>query len=152
MKVEERKWQRWDKSDDGGLLQSAQTRDSVSDGCGVAICGVAAAKVASCRVLVKKLQQHFNYWMGEDLNFLKIMEEMFPITNKEGASAVEHHNAFNPDFDWIGERNGDSLYCQCHTLYQNCAPTGDPQCPENVQIANHVGNAIFQQAQTITGK
>jgi len=110
---------------EGEFFEAAQNGDCNSDGSGVAGCGGAAAKVgggeaakvgggaaakvAGHRVGVKKLQQGNNYRLDEDLNFLQIMEEILPITDEEWTSVVEQHNESYSDFDWVGERNEDSL-------------------------------------------
>ncbi len=36
-------------------------------------------------------------------------------------------------------------------LYQKRAPTGDPNCPENVRMAKNICNKIFQWTQASTG-
>ncbi len=141
-----------EKTNDVKLMKSVGTADGKSGGSGVAGCGVKVANVASCRVVVKKLQQGNKYWLVEDLIFFANHEEIMPITEEEWSSVLNRHNESNPDFDRVGERNEDSLHCQFCNLYQKCAPTGDPWCPENVQMAKRICIAIFKETQASTGK
>ncbi len=113
MKVEGWRWQRKKKDNDVELIKTVGTTDSKSGGSGIAVCGVAAAKVAGSRVGANN-----NYWLAEELNFLQIIEEISPITNKEWNSVVKQHNESNPDIDWVGERNKNLICHQYCTLYQ----------------------------------
>ncbi len=124
-------------------IETVGTTDNQSGGSCIAVCGVAEAKVVRCRVGIRKLQQGNNYALVEDLNLLQIMEEVLPVTNKERNSVAKQHNESNPDFNWVGERNEDSVCRRYCTFYQKCAPTGDPQCAENVQMAKHIAVKFF---------
>ncbi len=92
-------------SNDVDLIESVGTADDKSGDSGGDVCGVTAATVADCRVVLKKLQRAINNQMAEDLNFLHVMEEILPITEEKWTSVVSRHNESNPDVDRVGERN-----------------------------------------------
>ncbi len=69
--------------------------------------------------------------MEEDLNFLTIMDKVLPITDEEWSRVFVKHNSSNPDINWIRDRNEEQIHCQFFMLYQKCAQTSDPNCPEN---------------------
>ncbi len=79
--------------------------------------------------------------MQEDLNVLAMMDEMLPIIDEEWSRVILEYNSSNPDINWIGGRNEESFH----------SPIGDPNCPENMQVAKHIQNKIFQWTQASTG-
>ncbi len=97
-------------------------------------------------------QKRKTFTVHKDLNFLTIMHDILPITADKWRRVVEEHNSSEPP---PGEheynQNSESIQKQWRNLYSKCAPTGDPNCPENVGLAKKVKVVITQKLEAYTG-
>ncbi len=78
-------------------------------------------------------QKGKTYKLHKDFNFLTLMQDILPITADKWSRVVEeHNNSEPPSEEHEYDQNTESIQKRWRNLYLKCAPTGDPNCPENI--------------------
>ena len=69
-----------------------------------------------------------NYFMPEKLNLLAILKRRLPIGSEEWHQCADEHALQYPGCCQ------DSIRRKCNSLYRKKTPTGDSNCPEDVNL------------------
>ena len=79
------------------------------------------------------------------MNLLQILERVRPIGSEEWQQCTDEHGVSYPQRR-KDDGGKDSIRRKLATLYRKGIPTGDPNCPEEVELAKKIKYTIGDRA------
>ena len=81
-----------------------------------------------------------NCSIAEAMNLLRIIEDILPVGEENWKRVLALHSETHP------HRDVTSIKRKFQSLHRKSIPTGDPECPEEVQLAKRLKCCIGQKA------